>query len=122
MTVTETPFTRAPLFVSRSGTRHRGASRPWGPGAMCTSAFLLGEAINGLAGDVTCKRCIEQATPVTWDVVLPDKRYKTGYRVVHERVGDYTEAEALANKIIDDLPSDHALPSITETPHEDEEG
>lgn len=100
MTVAETDFTRIPIFITRStGTIHRIESRPWGEGPACTSEWTVGTATSGLVGDVDCQNCIQYNTPPTWDVVLPDKRYKTGYRVVHEGIADHDLAEEMAAEI-----------------------
>lgn len=115
-TPVETPFTRIPLFLSETGKRHRVGSYDWGDGVACNDRFLMGRVIEGLVGDVDCEHCLAWRTAPTYDVVTPDKRYKTGYRVVHKAVPEREEAERLANRLIDTLPSKASLPSVQETP------
>jgi hypothetical protein len=93
-----TDYERIDLFVSYStGTVHKAATYKHGRGPECVEQWMLGRVVSGLVRDLTCLRCQGKEEP-TYDVVFPDKRYSTGYRVVHEAIEDKAQAEALAEE------------------------
>lgn len=92
------PDTTVEAFQAHTGTVHLRESHPWGVGAACTNRMVLGLALLTQYREITCGRCLGKA-PETYEVRLPDKRYKTGYRVVHSGVATAEEAQALAEEI-----------------------
>lgn len=52
-----TEFVRRSLFIARTGTVHFATTYSWGPGPACSERFLIGQVVDGLVDDLTCKRC-----------------------------------------------------------------
>lgn len=83
----------AHLFVSHTGTVHYAVDYQWGAGPECTERFLFGEPVHGVERSVTCQRCIVNHLPIVYEVRVPDRRTKIGYRVLDstedpDEVGD----------------------------------
>lgn len=94
----ESPDTRLRLFQTLdTGLLHRLADSPW-PRPLCMERYVIGKDIEAQVKDISCERCLAWYDPVTYEVRIPDARYKTGYRVVHEQVADEETARALAEK------------------------
>lgn len=120
--MTTTDYERLELFQTLStGEVHRAATYGHGRGPACVERWMLGQVFSGLSKDVTCRRC-QGREEATYDVVLPDKRYNTGYRVVHEAVA-LEDAQRLSEEIVTEQMAksgDQPLPSVIETPQADE--
>lgn len=48
----------ARVFVSLTGKTHDAAVREWGNGTACEDSWSMGTVVDGVRGDVTCKRCL----------------------------------------------------------------
>lgn len=98
-TVPLSPDSRLPVFVSSTGKVHRRGTYPWGTGTACSDRFVMGIATEALVRDINCEHCLHNDIPATYEVRLPDRRYKAGYRVVHSGVASKEDAEVLAARI-----------------------
>lgn len=91
--------TRLPVFVSSTGKVHLRATYRWGMGIACSDRFVTGTIAEALVRDIDCEHCIANDLPATYEVRLPDKRYRVGYRVVHAGLAVPEEADRLAEEV-----------------------
>ena len=111
------PESRVAVFVSSAGKVHRSASYSWGVGAACSGRFLSGRPTEALVKDIDCQHCMAHELPDTWEVRIPDRRYKVGYRVAHSGLPSQAEAEVFA-ATLSDKDAYVASVGLTEEDHE----
>lgn len=97
-TIPLSPDSRLPVFVSSTGKVHRRGTYPWGTGTACSDRFVMGIATEALVRDIDCEHCLANDLPATYEVRIPDRRYSTGYRVVHAGLAIQEDAEVLASR------------------------
>lgn len=93
------PDSRLPVFVSSTGKVHLRGTYGWGVGTACSDRFVMGNLAEALVRDIDCEHCMAHDLPTNYEVRVPDRRYSTGYRVVHSEVGTMDDAEELASKV-----------------------
>ena len=99
MTTPLGPDSRVSVFVTQTGKVHKAAFYVWGPGMACSDAFVLGTSTEALVRDIDCERCRAHDLPGTWEIRIPDRRYKSGYRVVSSGIASEAEADQMVGSI-----------------------